>query len=175
MQLRMLAFLALTLLAGMAALGQTAEAPEPSEETALATELSRLNSTLVEIKALLEQVTETQSLDLLLKRMELSSAQVAEAQKQLRNAESERAAVENERARLEMSAQSFAAELESGSLEAAEQLEAFTTRHETAMARLEARLRTLNDEIAMLGNLLSTKQRELEDWQSHIDRRLGDL
>ncbi len=168
--------LALTLLLAPAARAQPPEVARPAEESALAGELARLNATLIDIRALLEQITETQGLDLLMKRMELSSAQVMETEKRLRSAESERSSVEDQRASMEASLQSYLARVESGSTKApTEQLEAFTDQYETRIERLDARMERLDDEIAMLGNLLSAKRRELEDWREHIDRRLGGV
>ena len=65
---------------------------------------------LSEIKVLLERITETQGLDLLMKRMELSSTQVVEIEKRLRESESERATVEDENIRLEMNMQAYTVE-----------------------------------------------------------------
>jgi uncharacterized protein (DUF3084 family) len=176
MQNRMLTLLAMLLLLGAPVFGQAAEGEEPLERAALTTELATLNATLAEIKVLLERITETQGLDLLMKRMELSSTQVVEIEKRLREAESERATVEDENIRLEMNMQAYTVELESGAMEAsAEQIEAFTARHEAEVALRESRLRSLDDEIAMLHNRLSTKQRGLEDWQDYVDRRLGGV
>ena len=167
-----LALLALTALFPAPALPQTAASDQPG----LGAEVARLNATLLEIKGRLERLTETQSLDLLMKRMELSSAQVTEMEKRLRSAVAEHTDLDDEREQMEMVRESYETESESDSGRITpEQLDAFLNQHEVRMARLKTRMASLDSEMSRLQNLLAAKQRELEDWQSYIDRRLGGL
>ncbi|MDX1502560.1 MAG: hypothetical protein R3325_09355 [Thermoanaerobaculia bacterium] len=174
MRRRILLLPALMAALAPAARGQTA-ATAPAE-TAVAAELTKLNATLTDIKTLLERLAETQGLDLLMKRMELSSARVTELESRLRGARAERTSVVDERARLQTNMEAYLAELERRSREDTEgELEAFTLQFEAGLERFEARLRDLDDEIARLENLLDARRRELEDWQGYIDRRLGGV
>ncbi len=182
--------IAASLFLAIAAFGQTAEpaeataeAPEnrgPSkagerlEAPELTRELAKLNATLDEIRSLLERVTETQGLDLMMKRMELSSAQAADLEKRFDGLESERAAIEDTMRQIESNREAYLADIESrGDDESLLQAEAFTAQADRELAVRSERLRALDDEIAVLRNRLDAKRRELEDWQGYVDRRLG--
>ena len=63
----------------------------------VAVELAQLNTTLEKVHKLLEQQLETQTLDLLLKRAQLVSSEVARLDDQLRKAQTRRDSLEDER------------------------------------------------------------------------------
>jgi hypothetical protein len=52
---------------------------------------------------------------------------------------------------------------------------AFTRQIETALERLETRLRSADREIAELETALGLQRKDLREWQEFVDQRLGDL
>lgn len=152
----------------------TQAATEFAEEPTLAEELRLLNTTLTEIKELLERQAETQGLDLLMKRMELSSAQAAEIEKRLREAEGRRQAVDDELTQLEERMEFITADYEGGGFDGA-QYETYVEQADAQRRRLGERLREIEGEIAGIENRLAAKRRDLDDWQTYIDRRLGGI
>ena len=68
----------------------------PLSADGLAVEVARVNATLKEIVTLLKRQSDIQSLDLLVKRVQLSDSQVAEQERRLRSAESELRNLERE-------------------------------------------------------------------------------
>jgi flagellar biosynthesis chaperone FliJ len=139
-------------------------------------ELAQLNTTLLEIKEVLSQQLETDSLDLLLKRSELVSADVARLDSQLRNAEAQRQSMQDDEERYRAQIEGIELEVRSGAADAsAEEYEAYARQMTGELDRTRRRIRTLDGEIQALQNRLTAKQRDLDSWQDLVDRRLGGV
>ncbi len=165
---------ALSMIAVASALG--AQALPPDETRDLATEVAELNLTLLEIRDLLAQQLETGSLDLLLKRSELVSAEVARLETQLRSAQAQRESLEDDEIRIRAQIEATTAQLgASGQDIPIGEIEAYTRQMEIELERINRRTRSLDGEIQELQNRLTSKQRDLQSWQDLVDRRLGGV
>ena len=150
--------------------GQTAAPPADP----IATALANLDLTLKEIARLLSQQSEGHNLDLLMKRVQLAAGQVAETEKRLASAEAARRSVEQERdhteARLRMIEDGVQAD---GSEIPAAQAEMLTAQAEADLRRLRVRIAQLSLEIGALETREADQRRDLQSWQSTLDRRLA--
>jgi len=151
---------------------QTLEPQSPD----LGAELAQLNSTLLEIKEVLAQQLETDSLDLLLKRSELVSADVTRLETQLRNSETQRQSLQDDEERFRTQIDNIEMEIRSGTVDAdAEEYDAYTRQMVLELDRTQRHIQTLDGEIQSLQNRLTAKQRDLSSWQDLVDRRLGGV
>jgi len=145
----------------------------PASADAVAMELARINATLKEIAALLSRQSDLQSVDLLMKRVQLSEGQVAELEGRLRSAQGELRDLETERSNVEMRLEMTSKQLErAGPDEPASELEALSAQAEEELKRVRQRAGQLTQEIAGLENELGTRRDDLRSWQTVLDRRL---
>jgi chromosome segregation ATPase len=163
---------ALSLLAVTSVLGAQALAPEEGRD--LATEVAELNLTLLEIRDLLAQQVETDSLDLLLKRSELVSAEVARLETALREVQAQRDSLAEDETRVRIQIEAAEDQLRSADAPA-EQLEGYLRQMEFELDSAGRRMRALEGEIQELQNRLTARQRDLQSWQDLVDRRLGGV
>jgi chromosome segregation ATPase len=138
--------------------------------------LAQLNATLLEMKELLAIQIETQGLDLLLKRSELVSTQVAQLESLLRSAESTRTSLEDELRHMKIEQEMMETQMRSGSMDAeAFEIEAYSRQIEERIEHARDRLRQAEREVVNLQSRLDAKQRDLDDWQDVVDRRLSNI
>jgi flagellar biosynthesis chaperone FliJ len=138
--------------------------------------LAQLNATLLEMKELLSMQVETQGLDLLLKRSELVSSQAGQLENMLRSAESTRTSLEDQLLQMVAEQEMMEEQIRSGAMDADEvDAQAYTRRVENRIEQTRSRLRKVESEVIALQSRLDTKQRDLEDWQELIDRRLSNI
>ena len=166
-----IAVLVLTVAAGSVL---AAQAIAPQEED-LGAQLAELNMTLQEIKQVLAERLETASLDLMLRRSELVSADVVRLETRLRTAESERDSLQFEIEQIRTQIEGWEQRIRSGDAEDSQEYEVYTRQMELQMERAQSRLRTLDGEIQVLQNQLTAKRRDLQSWQDLVDRRLGGV
>ena len=151
--------------------------PAPGVDAAeLATGLAQLNTTLLEIKELLAIQIETQGLDLLLKRSELVSTQAGQLENLLRSAESTRASLEDGLRDLQSEQDMMEAQISSGARDVqGSEMEAYSRQIEARIDQARERLREAEREVIDLQSRLDAKQRDLDDWQELVDRRLSNI
>lgn len=154
---------------GIAPLAAQPAAPGDGD---LAGQLARIAASLEAVENLLAQQVETQTLDLLMKRTQLVSAEAAQLDRQLRSAESSRDSMEDELMRIETQLDAFEA---AGVEMPEEELIAMTAQMEAEQERLIRRLREVESEIVDLDSRLARKRREMDDWREILDRRLGGV
>jgi peptidoglycan hydrolase CwlO-like protein len=141
----------------------------------MAAELAKVNATLKEIAALLGKQSDLQSLDLLIKRVQLSESQVAEHERRLRIAQSELQRLEDERSNHEMRIQMFNERFKRGDTQEADQIELMVTQMENELKRNRQRTAQVTQEIATLQGDLGPRRDDLRSWQSILDRRLARI
>lgn len=158
------------------AAGASAQTVPSTPDGDLPAELARLTKSVREIADLLAKQTETQRLDLFMKRIELSSARVGQLEQSLRSLQSERTSLEEQSQGMELELQRLQAHAESGGTEVPHaELESATKRAEALRKRFGSRLQALGQEIAELEGRLSTQREELREWQRVVDRRLSSF
>lgn len=141
---------------------QTTDAPD------VAAQLVEINGTLRELRDLLARQLEAQSLDLMLKRAELASTEVAQLESRLRSAEATQASLEDERRRLTSRMEGFREQdIDNPEMRAMERQFA------QELEILDENLRDAQARIADLSGRLARKQEDLRAWQMTLDRRLG--
>lgn len=171
---RLTTLFSLTALIGASALVGQEAAPQPIEAE-VPVQLARLNQTLSEIADLLERNVEGQRLGLVMARIQLSSERSARAEEQRATARATRADLQNQKAKMEGQLQIFAERMDMGQVDMpAEQIEAMADESALQFKLLEGRIKALDREIIELENALSRYQRDQNDWQALIDRRLRD-
>jgi flagellar biosynthesis chaperone FliJ len=150
---------------------------QPDSTTAeLTAGLAQLNATLLEMKELLSAQLETQGLDLLLKRSELVSSQAAQIENLLRSAEATQMSFEDEVAQMVAEQEMIEDQIRSGSIDGNDiDAQSYIRRIETRIEQSRDRLRVAEREVVALQSRLDQKQRDLEDWQELIDRRLSNI
>jgi flagellar biosynthesis chaperone FliJ len=150
---------------------------QPESATAeLTAGLAQLNATLLEMKELLSMQVETQGLDLLLKRSELVSSQAAQLENLLRSAEASRMSFEDQVLQMEAEQEQMEENIRSGSMGDNEaEIQSYIRRIETRIEQTRDRLREAEGEVVALRSRLDQKERDLEDWQELIDRRLSNI
>jgi chromosome segregation ATPase len=151
-----------------------AQAPPAAPADPVAAELARLNATLEEIVTLLRRQGDNDELALVIKRVELAEARLAEAERRLAAAEGNRRSLETEGTQIELRLKMMASEIEQrgGDVPAAE-VEAMTTAMEAELRRMRQRAGEVASEIAALEGEVATRRREVEEWKTLLDRRLG--
>ena len=168
----LLAFVSLAFTTLALAPGSAAQEPFSGDSGQVAAELARLNETLEQVQNLLAQQVETQTLDLLLKRAQLVSGEVAQLDTQLRQARSERDELDDQR--IQMQAHLEAAR-DSNSDISFEDLENMTRYQTIGLHSITRRLTKVDTEIIEVQNRLDNKQRDLDDWRDLLDRRLSGV
>jgi chromosome segregation ATPase len=167
-------YAAVTALSVLLATPALADPPAPAADD-VAMELAKLNTTLREIVGLLRKQQESDELALLVKRVELSEARLAERERALKAAQSERRALDSERGHLEMRLEMLAAEVDRrGSEIPTAEVETMTKRIEADLRRLRQRSNEVANEVAGLENAVASQSAEVQAWQAALDRRLGD-
>jgi len=168
------ALFSLAALIGATALfGQNA-APQPVDAE-VPDQLALLNQTMAEIADLLERNLEGQRLGLVMARIQLSSSRSAGAEQQLSATRATRADLEDQKAKMESQLGNFADRLEIGQVDmSAEDIETMADESTLQIKLLKNRIKALDREIVELEGALSRYQRDLDDWQTLIDRRLSD-
>lgn len=163
----------MTLLLALLPLAVSAQnAPPPAGD--VAAELAKVNATLKEIAALLSRQSDIQSLDLLMKRVQLADSQVADFERRRRSAQDELHGLEAERTSVEMRLKMFSSRAEHAEAEKVEgSLAIMTEQAERELKRIRQRIGQLTPEIAALEGDLATRREELRSWQSDLDRRLA--
>ena len=152
---------------------QLAPGADPAD---LVAGLAQLNATLLEMKELLAIQIETQGLDLLLKRSELVSAQAGQLENLLRSAESTRTSLEDDLRHMVLELEMMESRMRSGSMDAETiEIEAYNRQMEDRIDLARDRLREAERQVIDLQSRLDTKQRDLEDWQELVDRRLSNI
>jgi chromosome segregation ATPase len=153
--------------------------PDAEAGTAeLAAGLTQLNATLLEMKELLSMQVETQGLDLLLKRSELVSTQAARLENLMRSAESTRMSLEDQVLQMESEQEVMEEAIRSGAMGVGDdqvEVQFHIRRIETRLEQTRDRLRAAEGEVVGLQSRLDQKERDLEDWQELIDRRLSNI
>ena len=145
---------------------------DPAHEVVV--QLSKLNATLVEVQEFLERQLETQTLDLLLKRSQLASAEVFRLSTQLRQATTRRDSLEDDRVRMELRSELLEERDRSGTAEqTSEEIDTIRRQLRVSMNMAESRLREVEAEIVDLDSRLFRKQEDLQSWQDLLDRRLS--
>ena len=139
-----------------------AQTLEPQQQD-VQLELVQLNATMLEIRDVLAQQLESDSLDLLLKRSELVSSDVARIEARLRNAQEQRRSLSDDQERMRTQ------------IEAVAEYTGYLRQMEFEVERTQRRIRDLDGEIQELQNRLTAKQRDLRSWQDIVDRRLGGV
>lgn len=140
------------------------------------THLSEISSSLARIADLLERQAQGRRLDLAMQRIELRQRRLAPIESRLRSARSSRKSDMQQRSRMESQLENMANQFESGVLEMdPTELSRMTDHFESELNLIKARLAATDDEIASLENEVSHYLREIEDWESWVDRELGDL
>jgi chromosome segregation ATPase len=161
------------LLAAAVAKGQT---PPKEQGGDLRSELTKLNKSVREIADLLAKQAEGQKLDLLMKRIELSSTRVGQMEQRLRSLQTERTDLEEQRQGMEMQLQELQASAESGASEVSRaELEAALGRAESHRKHFASRLQAVGQELTELEGRLSSQQEELRGWQRFVDKRLSSF
>lgn len=166
--------IATTLLITLLAIPGQAQPAADAEPDGLTAEVAKLNVTLEEVVKLMRQQVEGQTLDLLMKRIQLSADRVGQTERDLRAAQKQRESYADEKLELEDRMKMFEDQVDRGHLDETE-MEAFTQRLETSLERLEKRLRSSGQEIAELEGSLANQRQDLREWQEFVDQRLGDL
>ncbi len=145
---------------------------QPADATAI--ELGKLNATLREIVDLLEKQDRASDLQLLMKRLELADARRAASEAALKAAQTEQRSLEAQKGQLELRVKMAAArarDAREGSPEA-DEMELYT---QSELARIRKRLTELANELVVLDADVAAKRRDVDDWQSVLDRRLNGL
>jgi peptidoglycan hydrolase CwlO-like protein len=138
----------------------------------VAAELAQVNATLKEIAALLSRQTDLQSVDLLMRRVQVSDYQVTELERRLRSAQEELRNLEGSRSSMETQLTILESRKEKGD-ERPEDLKMMAADTEGGLKRTKQRISQVKQEIAALEGELATRREELRSWQSVLDRRLA--
>ncbi len=166
-----------TLLLALLPLTPMAAAQDAPPSGDVAAELAKVNTTLKEIAVLLGKQSDQQSIDLLMKRVQLSDAQVTELERRLRSDQSELRGLESERNGTELQLRFLATRMEQveqgKNTESPDDLKSMTVQFEGMLKRIRQRMSQLNQEMATLEGELSTRREELRSWQLTLDRRLA--
>lgn len=151
-----------------------AQTLEPQQQD-VQLELVQLNATMLEIRDVLAQQLESDSLDLLLKRSELVSSDVARIEARLRNAQEQRRSLSDDQERMRTQIEAVEDEIRTGTDDAVAEYTGYLRQMEFEVERTQRRIRDLDGEIQELQNRLTAKQRDLRSWQDIVDRRLGGV
>ena len=99
----------------------------------------------------------------------------ARAEEQLATARATRADLQNQKAKMEGQLQLFADRMDMGQVDMpTERIEAMADESALQLDLLKRQIKAMDQEIVELENALKRYQRDLDDWQSLIDRRLSD-
>ncbi len=158
--------LSLGLLPTLHARTDAEEPPHPGRE------LQRIGNELASIRVLLEHQLENQDLELVIRRSELASAEVADLERRLRDARSRVESLEDEVPRIETHLEQLEAEIENSSGLSVEDAEMNLPYLATELARARRELANTEQEVAIVENQLVSKSDELLGWKDLVDRRL---
>ena len=143
----------------------------------IAQHLASIDETMTEMHELLERQLETQTLDLLLKRAQLASAEVARIDRTLRRSTEKRTSLDAERRQLEFRVEAVEELQRSRREEGPSDIELENRiRHlRNSIEVTEEALETVDSEIVDLSARLDRKRQDLEAWQEILDRRLSGV
>ena len=151
-------------------------AQDAAELAGIRQELAQLNETLSALLDAFTRQTEGQKLQLLLQRMEITSQRAATLEAELTSARATRSSLQDQLARSQEHLENFNNELSSGAREiSSEEADGYNRSMLFEIGRQQESLRDADARIAELENRLATARRELEEWQSYVDRELGGL
>jgi chromosome segregation ATPase len=173
------ALLLATLVTGSSPAGPAAAQQRDPRSVAgpVALQLAEINETMAQMHELLARQLETQTLDLLLKRTQLASAEVARLDRTLRRSLQKRTGLDRERADLELREE----RLDDVGLARRESrppivdLEQQKRSVRTALERVEGQIREIDAEIVELEGQLDRRLRDLETWEAMLDERLANM
>jgi len=169
-----LAILSIVLSAGVAA----EETPSPAAEPpgSLEAEVAKLHQTLERIADLLEAQVDAQQLDLAIKRLEVLAGRLERSERELRNLRASRNSMKTEQIALEEHRAQAALRAENPEDETPEEeRRAFFRQMDRQLQSLRENIADVDRQIVELENEIATQRRDLEGWQSFVDRRLGGL
>lgn len=165
-------------LATLACLPAVAEEPLPA--SGLERELRDLNDTLGELVTLLRRQVESDSADLLLRRVQLMTSRIAPLEQELRGARGEVDGLQGELDEIEVAATNFEAQLEREIADGQITEERARSLREQQYPGLDQRreqlgerLWTARQRVIDLEQTLEARRAEIETWEGEIDRYLG--
>lgn len=139
----------------------------------LPVQLERLNTSLERIVQLLERHAGGQRLELLMKRVELGTTRMAQAEEQLQRVRATKASIENEKLELEARLAQLAEALDAGTVSMSiAAIEHYTGELDLKRRLLERRLQGVDGEIIDLEIQVRERRIEVQSWQDEIDREL---
>ncbi len=170
--------LLLAMLCGVASTSaQTQVRPIPELAANIAEQLTALNETMSEMHDLLERQSETQALELLLKRAQLASDEVARLDRAYRRATERRSNLDAQRTNLLFRRESIddlrRTRRDQGPSD--EELEARRKNLTNSINVVERQLSAVESEIVEVSGRLERKRQDLESWQEILDRRLSGV
>jgi phage-related minor tail protein len=148
----------------------------PQAATDVPAELAKLSKAVRDIADLLAKQSEGQKLDLLMKRVELTSTKIAQLEQRQRNLRAEKDGAEDEERQLEAQVKQLQDGIPAQTDEARRgEMSANVERYEAAIKRAAARADAVAGELTDVDSQLATQKRELQQWQNFVDRRLQGL
>jgi hypothetical protein len=150
-----------------------AQPPSPPPDAIEIPGLARINASLREILALLEKQSEAQATDLLMKRVQLAEARLADSNNRLRAATLERRSLEATKTSLEGRIELLAARMAQAPTEGSPEIEAMSRQAIVEQRRIQQRLAALADEASKVESEISSQSADLVSWQDTLDRALA--
>ena len=166
---RLLAVLALAFWP-IAVFAQPASPPPVATETV---GLARVNASLREILSLLRKQSEVQATELLMKRVQLAEARLADSNNRLRAVTAERRSLEATKTSLEGRIELLAARMAQAPTEGSPEIEAMSRQVIVELRRIQQRLAALAEETSKLESEISSQSADLVSWQDTLDRALA--
>lgn len=166
----------LILEAGSSAKAQTATPSSPSPNGSLEQEVRQLNRSVQELVALLRDYLSHQDVDLLLKRVEIGLQKIAPLDQELKDLRVQKAADEESLNQMRIAMTMFQTlEQDGAGSEASEDTAqiAQKVQLEAEVKRLRRRISETEQRIVEVEGKLTQEQRDLQQWETLIDRRLG--
>lgn len=160
---------------GSATMTQTAPPSPPPSSGSLEQEVRQLNRSVQELVVLLRDHLAHQDVDLLLKRVEIGLQKIAPLEQELKDLRARRVADEESLNQLRI-AMTMVQTLEQDGTGSTSDDTAQTARKvqlEAEVKRLRRRLSETEQRIVEVEGKLAQEQRDLQQWELLIDRRLG--
>ncbi|HYU35488.1 MAG TPA: hypothetical protein VEW48_25320 [Thermoanaerobaculia bacterium] len=165
------------LVAGSAARAQPAPQSSPSSAGTLEQEVAKLDRSVQELVALLREYLAHQDVDLLLKRVELGLQKMGPLNQELTSLQARQSADEEQLGQLQSALTALQArELQSEASPDPQVTTDDATRKiqmEAEIKRLKRRIAETEQRISEDENELTEEQRNVQQWESVIDKRLG--
>ncbi|MBZ0110821.1 MAG: hypothetical protein K8J08_00025 [Thermoanaerobaculia bacterium] len=148
--------------------------PSPEPVGGIGEQLQKIHHSLEEIRVLLAQQVEGQTLDLLFKRAELASQKRQAATRDLQSAQNQKQGLTDRLDQLDQSAEFTKRDLESGTQTVDDgRVQLFLENLERDLDKTRERLRETEIEIGRLQGELTAREREQREWEEILDRRLA--